>query len=463
MTTSALAATPTYARRPVPWHRLLWVAWRRYRTTLGATVALLGLVAVYLLVRGHQMRTAYAAAQACRPQSAVNCRFAFDNFHNTYANVGFLGAMLVWIPAVIGAFAGAPLLARELETGTFRFAWTQGVGRLRWLVAHLVPGALGVAVTSAAFGALITWYDHPLVASGIEPRLHASEFPLTGVAVVGWALAAYALGVLVGLVSRRVVPALAAWLCGRGWPSLPRRCSGLTTGHPSPPGGFSSAEATCRSTNGGLAAACERARPRSTRCCRPSGCRAATVVGTSGSDQEVPPSIPSSTCSTTGTANGPAISPTAGIGPSIGSSSAGWRPCRCSCWRRRCGWYAAGPRELLSKGAATPHTPCKRCVIPRGALPAFCNALICRIESVWRLDEYAGRRKLRRRGGGGSARPLRWLSMRPRAGPGPPSRRTGCAATPLTGWARRWSPTRTPPAHTLACRDHRTTAPPSYL
>jgi len=212
MTTSALAATPTYARRPVPWHRLLWVAWRRYRTTLGAAAALLGLVAVYLLIRGQQMRAAYAAAQACRPQSAANCRFAFDNFHNTYANVGFIGGLLVWMPAVIGAFAGAPLLARELETGTFRFAWTQGVGRMRWVVAHLVPGALGVAITSGAFGVLITWYDHPLVASGIEQRLHTAEFPLTGVAVVGWALAAYALGVLAGLVSRRVVPALAATL-----------------------------------------------------------------------------------------------------------------------------------------------------------------------------------------------------------------------------------------------------------
>jgi hypothetical protein len=212
MTTSVLSAAPTYARRPVPWHRLLWVAWRRYRTTLGATVALLGLVAVYLLTRGHEMRTAYAAAQACTPRSAASCRFAFDNFHHTYANVGFLGALLVWIPSLIGAFTGAPLLARELETGTFRYAWTQGVGRMRWLVAHVVPGALGVVVTSAAFGALITWYDHPLVASGLEPRLHGSEFPLTGVAVVGWALAAYALGVLAGLVSRRVLPALAATL-----------------------------------------------------------------------------------------------------------------------------------------------------------------------------------------------------------------------------------------------------------
>ena len=212
MTTPLLVATPANTRRPIPWRRLLWVAWRRYRPTLCAIAAFVGVLATYLLIRGHQMRTAFAAAQACRPQSAASCRFAYDSFHTTYANVGFIGGVLVWTPAVIGAFAGAPLLARELETGTFRFAWTQGVGRLRWVFAHLVPGVLGVAVVSAGFGALIAWYDHPLVASGIEPRLHTSAFPLTGVAVVGWALMSYALGVLVGLVTRRVVPALAVTL-----------------------------------------------------------------------------------------------------------------------------------------------------------------------------------------------------------------------------------------------------------
>ncbi|MGH3497322.1 MAG: ABC transporter permease subunit [Nocardioidaceae bacterium] len=212
MTPSILTATPTYAQRPVPWHRLGWVVWRRYRTTMATVVALLGLVAVYVVIGGNRMRTAYAAAQACRPHSAANCRFAFDNFHTMYANVGVVGAMLIWIPGVIGAFAGAPLLAREFETGTFRYAWTQSVGRMRWLVAHLVAGALGVAVISAVLGVLITWYDQPLVHSGVEQRLHESEFPLTGMAVVGWALAGYAIGVLAGLVSRRVLPALAATL-----------------------------------------------------------------------------------------------------------------------------------------------------------------------------------------------------------------------------------------------------------
>ena len=212
MTTSTLAPAPASVRRPVPWQRLLWVAWRRYRTTLFGILALLALEAAYLVERGHRMRSAYDAVQACTPTSSASCRFAFENFHDTYASVGFIGSLLVWTPAVIGVFAGAPLLARELETGTFRFAWTQGVGRTRWVVAHLVLGLVGVVVLSAALGALVTWYDHPLVAGDIQPRLESGSFPLTGVAVVGWAVAAYALGVVAGVVGRRVVPALAAAL-----------------------------------------------------------------------------------------------------------------------------------------------------------------------------------------------------------------------------------------------------------
>ena len=211
MTTLVTASQPR-AVLPVPWRRLSWVAWRRYRPALAATGALMGIVALYLLVRGQQMRSAYDTAQACTPQSGAACRFAWNRFDDTYANIGFAGGILVFIPAVFGAFAGAPLLARELETGTFRYAWTQGAGRMRWLLALLVPGTLGVGVVAAAFGALITWYEHPLIRYGDLQRLHPSVFPITGVAVVGWAVLAYAVGVLAGLLTRRVAPALAATL-----------------------------------------------------------------------------------------------------------------------------------------------------------------------------------------------------------------------------------------------------------
>ena len=43
----------------------------------------------------------------------------------------------VALPAVLGMFWGAPLVARELESGTFRLAWTQGRSRHTWFAAKL--------------------------------------------------------------------------------------------------------------------------------------------------------------------------------------------------------------------------------------------------------------------------------------------------------------------------------------
>jgi hypothetical protein len=41
------------------------------------------------------------------------------------------------------------VLARELESGTFRFAWTQSAGRVRLAAARLVP--LAAVLTAAAY------------------------------------------------------------------------------------------------------------------------------------------------------------------------------------------------------------------------------------------------------------------------------------------------------------------------
>ena len=67
---------------------------------------------------------------------------------------------------LIGAFVGAPVLARELETGTFRYAWTQGFGRWRWTLAKLVPLAVVLAVAAGVFSLLLNWYYQPYFAAG---------------------------------------------------------------------------------------------------------------------------------------------------------------------------------------------------------------------------------------------------------------------------------------------------------
>ena len=116
------------------------------------------------------------------------------------------------MPALIGAFAGAPVLARELETGTFRFAWTQGIGRWRWTLAKLVLLAVVVTAVAGAFSVLYSWYNQPFFAAGYAIPFATRVFDLGEVAFAAWTLAAFAIGALAGMLIRRAVPAIAATL-----------------------------------------------------------------------------------------------------------------------------------------------------------------------------------------------------------------------------------------------------------
>ena len=133
-----------------------------------------------------------------------------------YHLIYLLGALLiVLLPAVIGLFWGAPLIARELETGTFRLAWNQTVTREHWLAVKL--GALGL--TSMAMAGLLSlilgWWASPIDraadlqgAGGFQSRFFPLDFGTRGIAPIGYAAFAFAFGVLVGLMVRRTVPAM---------------------------------------------------------------------------------------------------------------------------------------------------------------------------------------------------------------------------------------------------------------
>jgi hypothetical protein len=203
---------PDTSLRPLPWRRMAWVTWRQHRLTLAGVGALLGAAAAYLLITGLPMHGAYAAVSACRPATSDICRQVANSFLNTYApGVGWVAGLLHAIPALIGAFAGAPVLAREFESGTFRYAWTQGFGRARWTVAKLAPLAVAVTVAAGAFGVLFSWYYAPIIGAGDDNGLlHPTIFDLLGVALAAWTLAAFAIGVLAGILIRRVIPAMFA-------------------------------------------------------------------------------------------------------------------------------------------------------------------------------------------------------------------------------------------------------------
>jgi hypothetical protein len=210
MTALTTPARPKHdaSLRPVPWRRMAWVTWRQHRAALVGVAAFLGALAVYLWVAGLQMHHAYATV--CHPASSLACAMNFTGRYGISAIV--VSIFLQAVPALIGAFAGAPLLARELETGTFRYAWTQGIGRWRWTLAKLVPLAIVVAAAAGAFSVVFAWYNQPFFAADYAIPLSTRVFDLGEVAFAAWTLAAFAIGVLAGMLIRRAVPAIAATL-----------------------------------------------------------------------------------------------------------------------------------------------------------------------------------------------------------------------------------------------------------
>jgi hypothetical protein len=198
---------------PLPWRRMLWVSWRQHRIALAGVATLLGASAAYLWLAGLKLHHAYAAAIACHPAASVACTNMTSDFSHKYDHTATLiPALLQAIPALIGAFVGAPVLARELETGTFRYAWTQGFGRWRWTLAKLVTLAVAVAAATGVFGLLFTWYYRPFIADGQNGPLAGIVFDLRAIAFPAWTLAAFAIGALSGTLIRRVIPAIVTTL-----------------------------------------------------------------------------------------------------------------------------------------------------------------------------------------------------------------------------------------------------------
>src|SRR5215468_4728469 len=162
MTALTLPARPAgdASLRPVPWRGMAWVTWRQHRIALAGAAVFLCALAACLWRIGLGLHQVYSAAAACHPATSPIC----DQLQTKVAGMDAIlanGYVLQAVPAVIGAFLGAPVLARELETGTFRYAWTQGFSRWRWALAKLVSLAIVVAAAAGVFSLLFSWFFQP--------------------------------------------------------------------------------------------------------------------------------------------------------------------------------------------------------------------------------------------------------------------------------------------------------------
>ena len=112
-----------------------------------------------------------------------------------------------------GMFWGAPLVAREIEHGTHRLAWTQGVSRLRWAATKIGLVSVAVLVMTAIYAGMLNWWITPVMQTSGQ-RFAYIFFDSHGIVVFGYALFALALGVFAGAVTGRMLPAMATTLVG---------------------------------------------------------------------------------------------------------------------------------------------------------------------------------------------------------------------------------------------------------
>jgi ABC-type transport system involved in multi-copper enzyme maturation permease subunit len=192
---------------------MIWLTWRQFRVQFIVVASVIAAAAIVLAVTGPGLLDDYH-----RLTDDFIKNLGFERL-NPFLYIA--GQVLLYaVPPVIGAFWGAPLIARELETGTHRLAWSQSVSRWRWLATKVgFTGLTAIAIT-AALSLAVTWWVDPIddaINAGQDsntylPRMFPPVFSARGLVPIGYAAFAFALGVAVGLVVRRSLVALAITL-----------------------------------------------------------------------------------------------------------------------------------------------------------------------------------------------------------------------------------------------------------
>ncbi|MEE6262437.1 ABC transporter permease [Plantactinospora sonchi] len=194
---------------------MTWLAWRQFRTQFWVVLALLSALAVVLVVARPGLIQMYedSGLATC----TESCGALADSFltrvgRAAHGNLYYLGVgAMLGLPALLGTFWGAPLVARELEVGTHRLVWNQSVTRTRWLTVKLLMGGLGSMAAAGLISLAVTWWAGPIDTAAMD-RILPHLFAARGLVPMGYAAFAFAVGVTAGLLIRRTLPAMAVTL-----------------------------------------------------------------------------------------------------------------------------------------------------------------------------------------------------------------------------------------------------------
>lgn len=187
---------------------MIWLTWRQHRLAVAAIGAVLVGFAGWFLLLGSGMRGSLA------PDELSGCLGIGVDCGEWASSVGMLSdlrtTLLPLIPALIGAFLGAPMLSREIEHRTLRYAWTQGISREHWLFGKVLLLGGAIVLLGSAFSAGYMYFFQPAV----REWSWFDSFDMAWPSFPATCLFGFALGVLVGTLTRHLVVGMALSLLG---------------------------------------------------------------------------------------------------------------------------------------------------------------------------------------------------------------------------------------------------------
>lgn len=202
---------------------MIWLTWRQHRKQALYLAIALAALAALMVPTGVAMHDTFtdSGLASCLAKlgtaqvvsAADDCSDLSQQFGDRYNSMTLVGILFVILPVFAGIFLGAPLVAREVEHGTHRLVWTQGISRRRWALAKF--GLVGAAtlVLALAYALGMTWWFTPLVENG-GGRMGDISFDVQGVVPVAYTLFAVAAGIFAGTLWKKVVPAMGFTLAG---------------------------------------------------------------------------------------------------------------------------------------------------------------------------------------------------------------------------------------------------------
>ncbi len=189
-----------------------WLTWKIHRFEILFVLALAALVVVSGIIIADQIRALGLADAVCWPRTENGdyatpaCSRMMDAFWPLEDQSGLVRVGLNVMPAIAGIILGVPVVGRELELRTAGFSWALTASRARWLLARLLPMALVAVLALGVMGLAGRHLFDAIWLGRYGPDL--TEVSTEGLALVMRGLAAFGVGLLIGALVGRTMPAL---------------------------------------------------------------------------------------------------------------------------------------------------------------------------------------------------------------------------------------------------------------